>query len=131
MAEKKDRLMDKLEGNFPPAFMFEEEGTMIVGKVLGFDRAYSKYGPHPVVVVQNEEDGEAVSVHCLHTALKEQMREQSPAVGDRVGIKYTGDKVSKSSGETYKNFLVRVDSPTKTFADVMSTIPEEDEDMPF
>lgn len=127
--EKRDQLLDSMEGKFPPAFRFETEGAMLVGNVVGFSRAYSKHGPHPVVTIKSEDDGEVYSVHCFHTALASQMQEQDPKPGDRVAVRYEGMKTAKDGETEYKNYRVRVDAPSRSFSDVMTH--DEDDGMPF
>lgn len=128
MPKQNDSLRDQMAGKFPPAFRFEDEGSMIVGKVVGFSRAYSKHGPYPVVTVRDEEDNEVKSVHCFHTALASQFREQDPKPGDRIAVRYDGLKTAKDGETEYHNYKVRVDAPSRSFADVMT---EEDDDLPF
>ena len=130
-ATRKDTLADALEGNYPDAFMFEEEGARIIGKVRGFTKGFSKYGPHLVVTIQNEENGETISVHCLHTSLRNQMLEADPKPGDRIGIIYVGDRVAetgKRKGTAYKEFRVRVDSPNRSAQEVARSIGLETDD---
>lgn len=134
--KRQDSLRDAIEGDYPDAFRFDEPGTTLIGKITGFSKGWSKFGPHPVVQVQNEEDGEIVSVHCLHTALRSQMQNADPKPGDRIAIKYVGEAVTKSGkrqGASYKDFRVRVDSPTRTFRDVLADVEHDadDADMPF
>lgn len=132
---RQDPLRAAMEGDFPEAFMFEAEGTMIIGKVIGFGKGFSEYGPHLVVTLQSEDDGETYSVHCMQTALRRGVLEADPKPGDRLAIKYVGEEVAKSgkrAGKTYKNFRVRVDSPTRSAADIMRGIEtDDDDDMPF
>ena len=135
--EGRDTLAEALEGEYPDAFIFEKPGQTLVGKVKGFSKGFSKFGAHLVVTVQREDDGEIVSVHALHTSLRNQIAEADPKPGDRIGVKYVGERTSekgKRKGTTYKEFRVRVDSPNRSAQDVLRSIglaEEDEDDMPF
>lgn len=118
---EKDALLEQMEGDFAPAFYFEEPGQMIVGKVMDMGTGFSKFGAHPVVTIKSEADGELYSVHCLQTALRSQMLQANPNRGDRIAVKYKGEKES-AQGNTYKDFKVGVDAPKRSFADIMKNI---------
>lgn len=131
-----DPLKRQMEGDYAEAFRFENPGDMLVGKVVGFSKGFSEYGPHPVVTIKSEDDGEQYSVHCMQTVLRNQMSEADPKPGDRIAVKYLGDSEAKSgkrAGKAYKDFKVRVHAPNRSFADVLGDIAarEDDDDMPF
>lgn len=137
----RDPLLDSLEGGDAPAFRFMDEGkgATLVGRVVKFFRGGSKYGPYPGVVVKSEKDGEAYSVHCFPTVLRNQMVEADPEPGDRIAIRYLGMTSPKGGGDDYHNFTVRTDGSNKSFAEYAGDVvwapqrddEDEDEDIPF
>jgi hypothetical protein len=139
-----DALMREMEGDHPEAFRFTE-GDMIVGKVVRFGTGYSEYGPHPIVIIADESDGEHRAVHCMQTVLRNQMTEADPVIGDRVAVKCLGTAKNKAGNRKYTDFRVRVDMgasegrEARSFSDVASRIedrmPDHDvtgeDDLPF
>jgi len=64
-------------------------------------------GFYDVVVLMVEGVGE-VAVHCQATVLANQMHEARPVFGERVGVKYLGERVS-AGGTAYSDYKVKVD----------------------
>jgi hypothetical protein len=140
---ERDPLREAMESDHPEAFRFKD-GDMIVGKVVRFGQGYSQYGPHAVVIVADETDGELRAVHCLQTVLRNQMVEADPRPGDRIAVKCLGKASNKSGTRRYENFRVRVETAEpRSFGDVVrgmapasaeSAEAEDDDngdDMPF
>lgn len=95
---------------FPPAIVFDEVGTLVIGHVVRYSEGNSEYGLYPICVVADEDSGDEVSLHLFHYVLARKFAELAPAPGERVAVKYLGKKDGKDSAhDAYKNFEVRVD----------------------
>jgi len=77
---------------------------MLVGKLTGIKDVETMYGEAQVALIENEDDGQIVSV-ILGTVLANQFEKQEIKIGERVAITYFG-KVDK-----YKDYSVSVDRP--------------------
>lgn len=109
-----DPFADSLDGgDYAEAFVFENPGDVIIGKVTGVDEGYNPtYRRHYLIVtVDDEETGEPRAIHCFATALQSQMVKAAPRVGDRIGVKRHEDRVSAATGASYHDYVVRVDRP--------------------
>jgi hypothetical protein len=68
---------------------------------------YRGDGEYDVVVLDAAGIG-AVAVHCQSTVLANEMREQQPKPGERVGVRWNGNKTG-SSGVEYADYTVVVE----------------------
>jgi hypothetical protein len=66
-----------------------KEGETITGVIVDIDVAEGAYGPYPVVDVQLD-DGQIVSVHAFHDALRSKLKLRGAQVGEKVSITYRG-----------------------------------------
>jgi hypothetical protein len=102
-----------------------EEGDTLVGTVLSIFDGDGDYGPYKGYVVTPEqenttEDGgsaEAVSADDPlvwyvndNSAAARSIPQSGIAVGDRLGVKYVGERTSKAD-RTFKKFNVKVQKP--------------------
>jgi hypothetical protein len=83
--------MDFAEGWRP------SEGDVIVGKVLEVDRGWSDWTKsyYPIVTIQPDE-GARVAIHAFHTTLRGKLTELRPLPGERLAVKYMGERPLKS-----------------------------------
>lgn len=88
-----------------------EPGERVSGTVVEIDECQSSFGPdaYPVVTIKTE-DGDFVSIYCSRSVLLGQMQRARPQIGDRIGVRFDGKKMSKS-GNSY--FAYRVVNATK------------------
>ena len=71
-------------------------GDTILGTVVSVKSSFSnENGNYPIVTLMPD-DGEAVAVHCFHQTLKGALLEARPQLGERIAIKYSGKKQSKT-----------------------------------
>ncbi len=102
--------LDPEESGYAPAFMFEEVGDMIVGKVSDIGEGFSQqYGSHPCVTIVDEKDGEEKSIHVFHSTMLSMFESKNPGLGERIALKRMADKKSPTSGHNYFRFLLKVD----------------------
>jgi hypothetical protein len=83
-----------------------EPGDVLVGTVVELGERPSQFGgTYPTITVSTE-SGELVVVHALRKVLRDELEQQSPVPGERVGFQYHG--VAEGGYHRYK---VRVDRP--------------------
>lgn len=140
--------LDPEESGYAPAYIFDNPGDMIVGKLTDIGEAFSKqYGAHPCVTVVDEADGLEKSIHVMHSTMLSNFERLNPGLGDRIALKRMADKKSTSSGFDYFRFLLKIDrkvgavtrfneiqsslTPSADAADLTEPDKGEDEGMPF
>lgn len=100
-----------------------EPGAKLTGTVVYVTRtdgghpefeANSADGKYPLVAVITT-DGELVSIHAFHSALRNAIEGQAPQAGDTIGVKYKGWKIksgrdpkSKATMDGYEDYNVIV-----------------------
>lgn len=94
---------------YAEAFTFENEGDMIVGRLVRQAIGFSRQGGsrYPILVIADEDSGEERSVHAFHRVLRSKLSSERPQIGERVAIKRLTDR--KSADYRYYDFLVMVD----------------------
>ena len=111
---------ESFEG-FPPAVVFNEVGQMVIGHVVRYSEGLSEYGPYPILVVNDEDSGEDVSIHLFHFVLARKVMELRPVPGERVAVKYLGKKDGKDAKhDPYRIFHVKVDRVEEKTPDSVS-----------
>lgn len=78
-------------------------GDTVKGTIVRVSQRTSEFGPYPLLSI-NTGNG-IVEVHCFHSVLKNEVKEQRAQVGDRIGIKHLG----KTKGKDYHGYRVIVD----------------------
>jgi hypothetical protein len=137
---------EALERPDPVAWKPVKAGDQIVGTLLRVEQRTTQYGPAAAMILV---DGECVehSVYLFFESMKTQLDRLRPAAGERVAIRYLGEKPSKNPTPgrkaTYHDFKVAVDRPvnavevdwSSTFGKTTTAAePEPDadtEDLPF
>ena len=100
-------LEDRLSRGYAPAWRPEQPGETLMGEVLEYSTAASQFGACPVVTVVDE-NGEAHSVWLLTAVLRSQFGKARPKIGERIGIRFLGRRIS-ASGMEYSDWRVEVD----------------------
>jgi hypothetical protein len=116
-----------------PEFWEPTPGAKIIGVLTAIEEDVGQFGAFAVYALDTT-DG-PVAVRAQHKALKSQLDELRPQVGDSVGIKFKGNRES-ASGNEYRDYKVVVerasDSPPLV---VTLTQPSPsvsvDDDIPF
>jgi len=115
MASKKKSLQDDFRNKaedfsgYPEAYMFQNEGDMIVGTLVRQAIGFSGQGGsrYPILVIADEDSGEERSIHAFHRVLRSKLSSERPQVGERIAVKRLTDR--KSADYRYYDFLVMVD----------------------
>ena len=93
---------------YPPSWN-PNPGDMLIGRLEEVVHGVpTRYGPVDVAYLCTEPSGELVSVWLSNTVMRDQWTKAAPKVGERVGVKYVGQKTSKA-GTPYRVYAVRVD----------------------
>lgn len=115
--------LDEATGEFAPMWQ-PEPGDTIIGQVIRYERATTRYGPCDICVLLHEDTGEELAVWILEFVLVKKFMELRPRVGERMGIKYVG-KVDRETDNPYKNFVVQVDRDAGDDASIPRFVGEE------
>lgn len=117
-----------------------EAGDSLIGEVVEISRGESVFGPYPIVGVIDAEGGQW-SWHAFHTVAKNELANQRPQPGDKIGVRYLG-KAHPDDPQSYVRFRVVVQRATgahghpesidwdKVSADAASEMVGMDEEVP-
>jgi hypothetical protein len=85
-------------------------GDIILGKIvrLAWNEG-GKWGRYPILTLQLE-DGSYVAIHGASHALKEQMMELRPKLGETAAFRDNGRKMGKNNREYY-SYTMQIDRP--------------------
>lgn len=106
MGSMKDRLDAERAESWKP-----EPGEELIGKITDLGRRTTEWGTYTIVTVQPE-SGPPLAFHAYHTVAANQLADESPTIGDEIGIRYLG-KVDAPSSQygSYQGYRIVVDHP--------------------
>lgn len=110
---------EQLSGADPEPWIPEEAGDSIFGEIESIVTRDGDYGEYPMVTLLTSDD-DAFNVAIWGTVLQNKFGELSPAVGDKIGFKYLGEKATKSGSATYKDWRVVLDRRRRTVDTIVS-----------
>ncbi len=87
-----------------------EPGDTLIGQVTEITERDGGYGVYPIVTVKRD-DGEELALHAYHTVAQNELAEQRPQIGERIGIKYVGRVAGKDAKGSYHAYRIKVDRP--------------------
>ena len=109
--ETRERLRGEIDREYAPAWIPEKTGEEVCGVVAEVKAAVpTKKGPVPVVTLELD-DGGALSVWLVHTALRRSFARANVDVGETVLIRYLGRVEAAGGGEPYFDYRLAVDRP--------------------
>lgn len=97
-------LTDRLDEEFAEAWRPAKDDA-IEGVVVSIGSNDSGWGPYPIVTIQPDK-GEPLAFHAFHTVAKLKLQQLKPVVGDRLAVKYTGEKTPKGGGKAYHAYNI-------------------------
>jgi len=103
-------LLDNMTDEGAPAWVPEEPGEGIQGRLVSVSQGTGDYGSYPVWVVDLGDDNK-VRVNGFGTVLSREMQDANAEPGDTVAVKFFGDKEiqnGKWKGKMYKHYKVAV-----------------------
>ncbi|MGH3032118.1 MAG: hypothetical protein ACRDNE_15410 [Gaiellaceae bacterium] len=103
--EYHDHLADRLDTDYAEAWR-PEPGEKLIGEVVSLVEREGAYGAYPVVTIRRD-DGTEAALHAFQTVAAEQLARARPKVGDRLGIKYIGER--QGGERRYHDWRVVVD----------------------
>jgi hypothetical protein len=119
-----------------------EAGDKLVGEVVELGQREGAFGTYPIVTVRRD-DGTEAALHAFHTVAANELAKAAPQVGERIAIKYVGQKETES-GQAYHAYRVATDRAGRAFnwggfsdvGEVGSDIPTDEpkgdgDDIPF
>jgi len=95
--------LEAFDGTFPEGWRPKVE-DVIVGKILRYEKGWTKHGECPICLMDDEEAGEPRAVWIFHTVLLDEFRKKRPKVGERIGIKRLPD-----AAKGYRRYVLWVD----------------------
>jgi hypothetical protein len=103
-----------LSKGFAEAWIPEDEGDKIVGKITEISEAWSDQSEsmYGILVIADEETNTEKAVHCFGFVLEREMKKLKPKEGERIGIRYGGTVPTKTAGRTVKVYKVKVEGRT-------------------
>lgn len=99
------------------------EGELIVGPLQDVRIVNTQYGEKMVITVTDQHGSFGTVDVILNSVLQKQYEAQKPVVGETIGIKYLGQQVSQATGNTYKNYVLKVDRPNPAQPALAGTKP--------
>jgi hypothetical protein len=112
--------------------MATEPGDRLKGKVTRTAVGRSSYGEYPIVELEPDEGGGALSVHAFHQVFANELAKLDVKPGMRIGIKYLGETAKENGSGSYHDYVVATDEPEPEFdwARFRSKPDDPDDDAP-
>lgn len=113
-----DAAKEALDKDFPKSWYFDKDGDSVEGTFVKTDRGNTReWGVAPIIVLNV--NGEERSIWCFHQALRSQVRNAKPKVGDRIAIRQLPKIKSGSSPNMYHPYrVVNLDAPEGSAEDL-------------
>lgn len=125
-----DAFVEQAEQDFAEAFIFENPGDKIVGRVTEASQGWSDQSEsyYPILTILDEDTDTRKAVHCFWVALQREMAKWRPQIGERVAVIRKEDKPNKIKGrKDIKIFRVQVEGRTP---DIYSNIGKQPTQIP-
>lgn len=120
-------MQERLEGPEPEAWVPENEGELIFGEVEEVSRREGDFGEYTVVTLVDA-DGQVWNVAGFGTVLAGKLEDLDPQPGDKLGVKFAGEKTAKN-GKAYKDWRVIIErSNAPVTVPASTTDPDFDND---
>jgi hypothetical protein len=114
---------DALAAKYAPAWK-PAVGESLIGEVAALSRRTGDYGDYPIVTVR-QDDGAELAWHAYHHVGRTQLGEQRPKVGERIGVKYCGQREG-AGGTSYHDYKLIIERQRRD--DFWASGPELDAD---
>jgi hypothetical protein len=108
-------------GNKPVAWIAENAGDRVIGKVVSVTTLTGDYGPYPAIEFEEKGTGKLLVFHAFDTVAKNEVEKQNPQRGDDFGaelispkkLKKNAAEGSKKTDDYYKDWHVVVEKPAR------------------
>lgn len=99
--------LDGLDEEYAPSWK-PEPGDIADGIITRINKRDGKWGPYPVItirrIVNEQPTTTEVAIHMQGRVLQDWCEAEGPAKGDRIAVRYNGQKSGKDSGMTYRDY---------------------------
>jgi hypothetical protein len=108
--EELERLRQQMaDDDGVPAQMWDPEpGESLLAEVLRYEERTTKVGPCRVAVVREIDTDDEWSVWLSRSVLRNEFDKQEPRPGDKIGLKFHGEKSTRNGQSTYFLYTLRV-----------------------
>lgn len=106
-------LSDQLDRDYAPAWR-PDPGDKLIGEVVELSQREGAYGTYPIVTVR-QDSGEELALHAFHTVAQNELAKARPQIGERIAIKYAGQRLGGDGKSKYHAYKVAVDRPAAAF----------------
>lgn len=117
--------LEQDNGDYPPSIILKPD-EILAGRLVRYSNATTKYGDCVIAIIENEIDGEAVSLWLTHTVLRNEFARQKPKPGEYLACKYFGTD-ARAGYHRWKVLVDREDAlPDFEGAATEDCVPEGD-----
>ena len=106
-------LSDQLDREFAPAWR-PEPGDKLIGEVVEIGQRSGEWGAYPIVTVR-QDDGQELALHAFHTVAANELAKARPQIGERIAIKYAGQRAGADGRTKYHAYRVAVERDAAAF----------------
>lgn len=96
---------DSYGGNYAPTWK-PEPGQFVAGEIVQRHTHDGENGPAVILTLNDEVEGE-VAIWCSNVKLKGFIEQESPEIGDVIGVKYLGKQKNPKTGRMFNDFAVK------------------------
>lgn len=111
---------------------FPDHPQQLVGKIVEIEEIQGDYGMYPLLYIQDD-DGNEWKWSVFGGVAQGRLAKLQPKVGDRIGVRYLGEKPSKNfQGKNYRDWKIIVEPASgETVSpdwDAMAKTAEDEDD---
>ncbi len=125
-----DDLAAALDQDPPTSWQWSAPGDTLLGTFVRLDRGTTRTGDTYPVAIVRDQDGTLRRLWVFHAALRQQLRDARPAPGDRLGVRYLGERES-GEGRRYHAWRVVTDRQDGAAWDQLDAGDDGEEWAPF
>lgn len=101
---------DQLDRNYAPAWRPEPD-ERLVGEVVELSQRVGYQGDLYAIITVREEDGREWAIHAFHSVLANEFAKLRPRVGERIAVKYAGQRETRDGRSKYHSYRLAVNRP--------------------
>ena len=98
------RALDARAKPYPPTWR-HEPGSVLVGRLVNYTQAPTRYGPAPVAWVEPDDGSPTVALWITPAVLLAEFKRLRPALGEMIGARRLDD------ADNYQRWALEVDRP--------------------
>ncbi len=118
MSERADAMRRALEQPWPEQWLPEQPGDMIVGRLSRVSSSATRHHDNVwILILADLDTGVERAVWVLHEALRAKLKQEAPAIGEVLGIRFEGFGDRGAKGNPPAKYRVLVDRAAGTRID--------------